>query len=46
VLAYSRRYLTAYFARELLGDRAVGAAFEGAGAPQDQGAGLVTITAK
>lgn len=46
VLAYSRRYLTAYFARELLGDRAVGDAFEGAGAPQDQAAGLVTITAK
>ena len=46
VLAYSVRYLTAYFARELLFDRAVGAAFEGAGGPLDQAAGLVTITAK
>lgn len=46
VLAYSLRYVTAYFARELLFDRAVGAAFEGAGAPQDQATGLVTITSK
>jgi predicted dienelactone hydrolase len=46
VLAYSLRYLTAFFARELLGDTKVGAAFEGAGGPADVSAGLVKITAK
>jgi pimeloyl-ACP methyl ester carboxylesterase len=46
VLAYATRYLTAFFARELLGDTAVGPALEGAGAPADVAAGLVTVTAK
>ncbi len=43
VLAYAVRYLTAFFARELLGDTAVGAHFEGAGGPEDIAAGRVTI---
>lgn len=43
VLAYSVKYFTAFFARELLGDAAVGAAFEGAGGPPDIAAGLVTM---
>lgn len=46
VLAYSVRYLTAFFARELLGDTTVGAAFAGAGAAADTAAGRVTITSK
>lgn len=46
VLAYSVRYLTAFFARELLGDSSVGAAFQGAGASQDVAAGLVQIVSK
>lgn len=46
VLDYSVRYLTAFFARELLGDASVGAAFEGAGAAADIAAGRVSITAK
>jgi hypothetical protein len=46
VLAYSVRYLTAFFARELLGDASVGAAFAGAGAAADTAAGRVTISAK
>ena len=46
VLGYATRYLTAFFARELLEDTNVGPAFEGAGAPADLAAGLVTITAK
>ncbi len=46
VLAYSVRYLTAFFARELLGDKSVGAAFEGAGAAADIAAGRVTVTSK
>jgi len=46
VLAYSVRYLTAFFARELLGDTGVGAAFQGAGATADVAAGLITITTK
>jgi len=46
VLVYAVRYFAAFFARELLGDKAVGAAFEGAGGPSDSAAGLVTITAK
>ncbi len=46
VLAYSVRYLTAFFARELLGDSSVGAAFEGAGALQDAAAGLVQVASK
>jgi hypothetical protein len=43
VLAYSVRYFTAFFARELLGDASVGARFEGAGAPADIAAGWVTV---
>jgi hypothetical protein len=46
VLAYAVRYFTAFFARELLGDASVGPAFEGAGAPGDVAAGLVTVTSK
>jgi hypothetical protein len=46
VLAYAVRYFTAFFARELLGDTSVGAAFEGAGASADIAAGLVTVTSK
>src|SRR5262249_1331080 len=36
----------AFFARELLGDAAVGDTFQGAGAPADVAAGLVEITSK
>jgi dienelactone hydrolase len=46
VLGYSVRYLTAFFARELLGDRGVGAAFEGAGATADVKAGLIQVASK
>lgn len=46
VLAYSVRYLTAFFARELLHDATVGAAFQGAGAPADVAAGRVQIASK
>ncbi len=46
VLAYALRYATAFFARELLGDARVGAAFEGAGAPGDVAAGRVQIVTK
>jgi dienelactone hydrolase len=46
VLAYSVRYMTAFFARELLGDASVGAAFQGAGANQDVAAGLVQLVSK
>jgi hypothetical protein len=46
VLSYSIRYFTAFFARELLGDASVGAAFEGAGAPEDVAAGRVIVTSK
>ncbi len=46
VLGYSVRYLTAFFVRELLGDRSVGAAFEGAGAAADVKAGLIQIAWK
>jgi dienelactone hydrolase len=46
VLAYAVRYLTAFFARELLGDTSVGTTFQGAGGPADQAAGLVQITSK
>jgi hypothetical protein len=46
VLAYSVRYLTAFFARELQGDVSVGAAFEGAGAPADVKVGRVTVASK
>ena len=46
VLDYAVRYTTAFFARELLGDASVGAAFDGVGGPADVAAGLVTITSK
>jgi hypothetical protein len=46
VLAYAVRYLTAFFARELLGIASVGATFQGAGGPGDVAAGLVQITSK
>jgi dienelactone hydrolase len=46
VLSTSVRYLTAFFARVLLGDASVGAAFAGAGANQDVAAGIITIEAK
>lgn len=46
VLDYAVRYLTAFFARALLGDAAVGTTFQGAGAAADQTAGLVQITSK
>ena len=46
VLTYSVRYLTAFFARELLGDKSVGNAFEGAGAAADVKAGLIQISSK
>ncbi len=46
VLAYSVRYLTAFFARELLHDATVGAAFQGAGGPADVAAGRVQIASK
>lgn len=46
VLAYSVRYATAFFARELLGDASVGTAFQGAGAAADVAAGRVQIASK
>jgi hypothetical protein len=46
VLAYATRYLTAFFARELLGDAAVGPAFEGTLGPADVAAGRVTIMSR
>jgi hypothetical protein len=46
VLAYAIRYMTAFFARELLDDASVGATFDGAGGPEDVAAGLVTISSK
>jgi hypothetical protein len=46
VLAYSVRYLTAFFARELLGDKSVGTRFEGAGATADVAGGKITLTSK
>ena len=46
VLGYSVRYLTAFFARELLGDASVGRAFEGAGVAADVAAGTIQIVSK
>jgi dienelactone hydrolase len=40
------RYLTSYFARQLLGDASVGATFTGAGASEDVAAGTVQIESK
>jgi len=46
VLSTAVRYLTAFFARQLLGDASVGAAFAGAGASQDVAAGITQIVSK
>jgi dienelactone hydrolase len=46
VLDASVRYLTAFFARQLLGDAAVGAAFQGAGIGADVASGLVSVVSK
>lgn len=46
VLADAIRYLTAYFARELQGDSAVGPLLQGAGATADEAAGIITLTSK
>jgi len=46
VLSTAVRYLTAFFARQLLGDATVGAAFLGAGASQDVAAGTIQIVSK
>jgi hypothetical protein len=46
VLDDAIRYLTAYFARELLGDSSVGPALQGAGAPADEASGAITMMSK
>ena len=46
VLAYAVRYLTAFFARELLNHRRIGSKFEGAGATEDVNAGRIEISVK
>jgi len=46
VLALAMRYLTAFFARELLGDASVGTLLQGAGAPADVASGVITLTSK
>jgi dienelactone hydrolase len=46
VLSYAVRYVTAFFARELLGDASVGKTFDGAGAAADIAAGRVTLMSK
>jgi hypothetical protein len=46
VLDASVRYLTAFFARLLLGDTSVGAAFAGAGIHADVADGVVTVESK
>jgi len=46
VIDYGVRYLTAFFARELLDDATVGAEFEGAGAALDADAGLITVESR
>ena len=43
VLSTAVRYLTAFFARQLLGDATVGAAFTGAGAGQDVAVGTIQL---
>jgi predicted dienelactone hydrolase len=45
-LEAATRYMAAFFGRELLGDKSVGPAFEGAGAAADIAKGTVTITAQ
>jgi pimeloyl-ACP methyl ester carboxylesterase len=46
VLDLAIRYLTAFFARELLGDASVGTLFQGAGAPADLAAGVIQMVSK
>ncbi|OGQ16772.1 MAG: hypothetical protein A2138_25150 [Deltaproteobacteria bacterium RBG_16_71_12] len=46
VLALAVRYLTAFFARELLDDEAVGAGLDGAGAAVDVAEGRITRTTR
>jgi dienelactone hydrolase len=46
VLALAMRYLTAFFALELLGDASVGMLLQGAGAPADVASGVITLTSK
>jgi hypothetical protein len=46
VLSTAAHYLMAFFARELLGDASVGAAFDGVGAPADVAAGIIAVDSK
>ena len=46
VLATAVHYMTAFFARELLGDSSVGPAFDGAGAQADIAAGVIKVESK
>jgi Chlorophyllase enzyme len=46
VLDLAIRYLTADFARLLLGDTSVGSLFQGAGAPADEASGAITMMSK
>jgi hypothetical protein len=46
VLSTAAHYLMAFFARELLGDSTVGAAFDGTGAQADIAAGTITVESK
>ena len=46
VLAYSVRYMTAFFARVLENDTSVGATFEGAGSSLDVAAGSISLASK
>lgn len=46
VLSYAVRYLTAFFARELLDDTAVGATLQGAGSGLDVAAGRVRLESR
>ena len=46
VFDLAKKYLTAFFARELLGDASVGALFQGVGAATDEASGAITIVSK
>jgi hypothetical protein len=46
VLDDAIRYLTSYFAYELLGDTSVGDRLQGAGVPADVASGAITIVSK
>jgi hypothetical protein len=46
VLDDANRYVTAFFARQLLGDSSVGPLFQGAGAPADEASGAISIVSK